>query len=473
MNELSTLSKYWAIEPDTLKNMHSLLSDKRAGISFVSGSSQTKNKASYDIKNGVAIINIQGVITPKADLFTMIFGGTSLETIGENLKTALEDDEVKSILFNVDSPGGVALGTAETAEIIHQAKTIGQKPIWSYVGRNCCSAAYWLASATEKIIVHRSALLGSIGVVSTIPIQEQAGTDGYRNIEIVSSNAKNKRPDPRTQEGLNEIRQELDSIETEFITSISKYRGLPIELIKSDFGQGGVMIGAKVTEVGMADELGTFEETIAKMSVNNFKRLNSQNSNFNNNIGVKTMNENQNTISKNIVSAKYLKEEFPEIVETLQKESFDNGVQEGLEAGKLVGFENGKLEGAKAERERLSAIDRAALNGYEDLVAEAKKDSKMTAEKLALRIIEAEKSKGNSYLASIKNAETKLPQIDHSAALEIKDKTAIDPNTPVEERAEAEWNSNTAIRAEFNGDKEAFMAFYKANENGQIKLKNN
>ena len=57
-----------------------------------------------------------------------------------------------------------------------------------------------LASATEKIIVNPSALVGSIGVVTTIPVQEQPDQDGYKNIEIVSSNAALKRPDPKTKE---------------------------------------------------------------------------------------------------------------------------------------------------------------------------------------------------------------------------------------------------------------------------------
>ncbi len=190
-------------------------------------------------------------------------------------------------------------------------------------------------------------MLGSIGVVSTIPIQEQANIDGYKNFEIVSSNAKNKRPDPRTDEGLAEIRQELDVIETEFITSISKYRGLPTELIKNDFGKGGVMIGMKATAVGMADELGTFEEVIARMAANDFKKLNNFNNNlnnFNNNVGIKTMSENQNIISKDRITVKYLKDEFPDIVEALQRESFDSRIQEGMEAGKQIGFENGKSE---------------------------------------------------------------------------------------------------------------------------------
>lgn len=122
MNELTTISKYWAIEPDALKNIFSTIRERQPNLSLFSMESKNNNKGSYDIKNGVAIIDIQGVITPRADLFTSLFGGTSLESIQENIKSAIENKEVKSILLNVDSPGGVALGTSETAEIINTAK---------------------------------------------------------------------------------------------------------------------------------------------------------------------------------------------------------------------------------------------------------------------------------------------------------------------------------------------------------------
>jgi ClpP class serine protease len=105
----------------------------------------------------VAIILIQGVIMPRMDLFTLLFGGTVLDCLAKDFQNALESDEVKAILLDIDSPGGVAVGTSEMVDIIFNAHT--KKPVWSYVGRNCCSAAYWLAIAAKKIITHKSALL--------------------------------------------------------------------------------------------------------------------------------------------------------------------------------------------------------------------------------------------------------------------------------------------------------------------------
>jgi hypothetical protein len=127
-----------------------------------------------------------------------------------------------------------------------------------------------------------------------------------------------------------------------------------------------------------------------------------------------------------------------------------------------------RQEGAKAERERLLALDEVAIAGHEDLLAKAKADPTMTAEKLALEIVKADKAKGNGHIASLKAAEAAMPKVEPSAPAP----TAAVGATP-EERAENEWNAKAEIRAEFNGDKAAFIAYSVANENGQVKqLKN-
>jgi hypothetical protein len=61
--------------------------------------------------------------------------------------------------------------------------------------------------------MERTGIVGSIGVVAAIPKQVSADKDGYVDIEIVSSNAPNKRPDPTTKTGSAEIRSTLDAIE--------------------------------------------------------------------------------------------------------------------------------------------------------------------------------------------------------------------------------------------------------------------
>lgn len=407
--DLQNVSKHWAIEPSALQCLRTDLSELQSGLSLFAQKPLARTYTST-IRDGIAVVPVHGIITARTDLFTFLMGGTGLDILARDIQTALDDDDVKGIMLDFDSPGGVAVGPSEMAAIIRNAAD--WKPVWAYVGRSCCSAAYWLASATDRIVAEKTAMLGSIGVVSSIPVQESADADGYKQIEVVSTNAKNKRPDPRTPEGLDTIRSELDALESEFIDAVATYRNVSVETVKSDFGQGGVLIGDAAINAGMADSMGTYESTLYELSQQTKK-------------GEKTMD--------------------PQSITEEQIAAY-------------------RAEGAKAERERLLALDDMIVAGHEDLLAKAKLDPEMTAEKLAVEIIKAEKAKGNDYLAGLKKAEENLPQVTPSA------KATTTVGATPEERAENEWNSNPDIRAEFGGDKAAFFAFRIAQENGQIKV---
>jgi len=444
MNDILKIAKYWAIEPDFLKTV------SREALSTKSENT-LDNTRSVKVRDCTAIIPIHGPITARNTFFSMFAGGTSLETLAKDFREAINNEDIKAILFDIDSPGGVAVGPFEMAEMIYNARS--QKPIYSYIGRNGSSAAYWLASATEKIIVNPSALVGSIGVVTTIPVQEQPDQEGYKNIEIVSSNAALKRPDPRTKEGLAEIRRELDGLESTFINSIAKYRSITSEIVKSDFGQGGVVIGSQAVNQNMADALGTYEEVLAnlnkKFSINSNNQIMSKDQN-------KEINANQ--ILKSEINANYINKEFPDVAKAI--------VNEAAEAIKKEAFESG----AKNERDRILAIEAASLPGHEDLIEEAKKDGSITAEKLALKIISAEKQKGSSYLANTKSAEEEMPKITPNVEVKAKQKEKIDANLPLEQRAKALWDENTALRNEFGDDFESYHAFAKAEESNQVRI---
>jgi len=444
------VSKYWAIEPDYLK-----------AISKESLSTRSEkplnNSRSVSIRDGTAIIPVHGVITARTTLFSLFAGGTSLEDLAKDFNEALNSDDVTSILLDIDSPGGVAVGPYEMAEMIFKARS--KKPIYSYIGRNGSSAAYWLASASTKIFVNPSALVGSIGVVTTIPVQEQPDMDGYKNIEIVSSNANLKRPDPKTKEGLAEIRRELDDLESTFIESIAKYRYITPEIIKADFGGGGVVIGKEAVKRNMADALGTYEEVL--------NLLNQQNQSITINNQIMSNKENQTNagISKKEITADYIKKEFPDVTSAI--------IQEVSEDIKKSAFNEGVETGKKQERDRILAIESAALPGHEDLIEEAKKDGSITAEKLALKIIAAEKNKASDYLANTKKAEEEIPKIEPNIDKSDSGKKQIPKDAPLETRAKSIWESNAKIRAEFGEDFDAYFAFAKANESGQVRILSN
>ena len=454
MNDLFKIGKYWAIEPDYLKaiSKESLSTRSEKPLS---------NSRSVSIRDGTAIIPIHGVITARTTLFSLFAGGTSLEDLAKDFSEALNSNEVTSILLDIDSPGGVAVGPFEMAEMIFKVRSdkSQRKPIYSYIGRNGSSAAYWLASATEKIFVNPSALVGSIGVVTTIPVQEQPDMDGYKNIEIVSSNANLKRPDPKTKEGLAEIRRELDDLESTFIESIAKYRSITPEIIKADFGGGGVVIGKEAVKRNMADALGTYEEVLGLLNQQN------QSITINNQIMSNKENQTNADISKKEITADYIKKEFPDVTKDI--------IQEVSEDIKKSAFNEGVEAGKKQERDRILAIESAALPGHEDLIEEAKKDGSITAEKLALKIIAAEKNKASDYLANTKKAEAEIPKIEPNIDKSDSGEKQIPKDAPLETRAKSIWESNAKIRAEFGEDFDAYHAFAKANESGQVRILSN
>jgi len=101
----------------------------------------------------VAVIPVYGVIMNRS-----AWCGTSVSDVRQMLRQALGDPTIGSILFDFDSPGGSVDGVPELAAEILASR--GQKPMGAAVNTECCSAAYWLASACDELEI--AALAGFV-----------------------------------------------------------------------------------------------------------------------------------------------------------------------------------------------------------------------------------------------------------------------------------------------------------------------
>ncbi|ABB73366.1 protein C Serine peptidase. MEROPS family S49 [Nitrosospira multiformis ATCC 25196] len=245
----------WALHKETFESL--IRNAHAAGPGLKFPASQRKSVS----QDGVAVIDITGPITPRASFLSLLFGGTDVETIQQDLSAALADSSVNKIVLNIDSPGGVVSGVSPLADQIFSARSI--KPIESFVSGMGASAAYWLAAATSHITISDTALVGSIGVVGTaIDDKARQQMQGVIFHQIVSSNAPKKRPDPATPEGLQVLQKEIDSLASVFTAKVARYRGVNEMKVNSDFGQGGVLVGVEAVRAGLADAIGTFESTL-------------------------------------------------------------------------------------------------------------------------------------------------------------------------------------------------------------------
>jgi ClpP class serine protease len=250
----------WAIEPQWLSTILEIANREGEGPEAVAAQlgRPLDNTRTVTVRDRVAVIPITGPIFRYANAFSAISGGTSVQVLSQDLETALASGDVDAVVLDVNSPGGQVDGIDELAAQIVAGRA--RKPIVAYAGGSCCSAAYWLASAADEIVIGTTSIVGSIGVLHAVP---DPAAKSAKDIEIVSSRAPRKVPDVTTKQGRADIQATVDAVESVFVATVARNRGVTEKKVVTDFGQGGVLVGEAALAAGMADRIGSFESTMA------------------------------------------------------------------------------------------------------------------------------------------------------------------------------------------------------------------
>jgi ClpP class serine protease len=275
-------AQHWLILPEALEKILAIANrdidssvlvaaradwERREALATQNGRRLDNTRTVERRSNGVAVVPVTGPIMRYSNLMTDFSGATSLSVFAKDFASTFMDPQVNAIVLNFDTPGGDARGINEGAAQIATAVAQGTKPILAYAGGTSASAGYWLMAAVgqDNITIDRTAVVGSIGVVTTVEdTTERDAKTGKRTYQIVSSNAPNKRPDPSTDAGRAQFQAVVDDLEKTFIASVAAYRGISPETVISDFGRGGVLVGDAAVKAGMADHIGSLESTISR-----------------------------------------------------------------------------------------------------------------------------------------------------------------------------------------------------------------
>ncbi len=252
-------SELWAITPEGLEQIIAIAQgcgDLEAVAAKLGG--RLPNTRNVQNRDGVAVIPVIGPIFRYANVFTEISGATSIQTLATDFSAALADPAIKAIVLEVDSPGGMAAGVSEFAAMVRAGTA--KKPVVAYVSNFGASAGYWIPSAAQKIVVADTAMLGSIGMVLRVGITKDSGT-----VEIVSSQSPFKRVDASTDDGRDRIQATVDAMAAVFVESVARYRGVSVDHVLFNFGQGSLLVGRDAVQAGLADQLGSLESTIKQL----------------------------------------------------------------------------------------------------------------------------------------------------------------------------------------------------------------
>lgn len=250
----------WAIHPGHLAGMLSNLPTNHAALN---NAKATGKKQGAKKQGAIAVIPIVGPLSKRYSFFSMLFGGTSMVEIGRLVTTAAADDDVSAIVLDIDSPGGTVAGTEELSSIIFDARS--RKPIIGFSDGTLASAAYWIGSAAHKLVISKSAGVGSIGVVVIhTDYSEQDAKAGVRHTVLTAGKYKavGNSAAPLSEEDRKIIQDRLEYTHSVFIDAVAKNLDLPAELVRSTMADGGVHIGDQAVKIGMAHQTGTFSDAV-------------------------------------------------------------------------------------------------------------------------------------------------------------------------------------------------------------------
>lgn len=194
-----------------------------------------------------ATIAVEGVLTEKPNLMAMIFGGgnTTYRSITAAISEAEANQNIDQIVLDINSPGGQFDGLFSVLEAISAAG----KPVRAEVRNLAASAAYAIASQADEIVAHnRASRVGSIGVVADFFVWGN-------QVAIASTEAPEKRPDVRTEEGRAVVRKQLDAMHEIFVDVIATGRNLNSSQVNADFGRGAVLLAGEALRRGMIDAI--------------------------------------------------------------------------------------------------------------------------------------------------------------------------------------------------------------------------
>lgn len=428
MKLLDIVTGPWAIQPEKLLEIQAIYATHLRGdkidIEAVEkrlGRPLANEPKGYEIRDGVAVLPVSGVLAKRMNLLSQISGGASYEIIGKDFAQAVADPSVEAIALVIDSPGGAVDGVQQLASQILAAR--GIKPIGAIADGTMASAAYWLgANADIVVAASNTTVVGSIGVVAShTDVSGQQEKLGVKTTEITAGKYKRiaSQFGALTDEGRADIQAKVDYLYELFVGDVAQARSVPVDKVLEDMADGRVFIGQQAVAAGLVDGVSTLDGLIA------------------------TLKQRAAGVAAKPTGAtmdiQTLKAEHPELVSAIAAE----------------------------ERARILAVEAQALPGHEALIAQLKADGQTSGPEAAAQVLAAERNRLGQRAEQL---HADAPEPVAFAATPADEPVANDSALPLDQRAKAQWESSADLQKEFGGSFGAYVAYLKNHEAGRARV---
>jgi capsid assembly protease len=481
MKLLDLLTAPWAIDPDKLREIQAIYATHLRGekididaIEARLGRPLANEQQTYQIQQGgVAVLSLEGVMAPKANLFMRVSGGVSTQQANTQIESAIADPRVTALVLAIDSPGGSVFGTPELAATVRELSAT--KPIVTVSEATLASAAYWAGSAANGVYISGPTVqVGSIGVVATHSYDPRAAAT---TTEITAGKYKRIASDnaPLSAEGLAYLQGRVDHLYSVFVDAVASQRGTTPESVLAHMADGRIFIGQQAIDAGLVDGFATVDAMVERLATDPAAFARRRRAVFA--LGGRA------TPSADAAGVQTPAPPAKPVPLAIQPTPTSQGIhpmdRATLEAQHPQLFAQLQSEfqaaGASAERARIQAVEAALIPGHEALIAALKFDGKTTGGDAALAVNQAERTLRTSQGAALTKeapqplATTPAPTVDTAAADKSKAEQARLESLPVEDRCKAEWDARADIRAEFASLAD-YTALVKAEQAGKVRV---
>ena len=211
-------------------------------------------KAAYAVRDdGVAVVPLRGVCGRHLSEFAMECGGCDVDRVREAVAAADDDPLVRAIVLDVDSPGGSVRGVVECADVVRGTR----KPVVACAADQCASAAYWIASQADFLVVGPTADVGSVGVYCAVLDESRAYDARGLRVDMIASGANKGAGYPGTaltDEQRAVLQSQVDYVATLFKAAVM--RGRAGDEPDDSILDGRCLVGAQAVAANLADAVG-------------------------------------------------------------------------------------------------------------------------------------------------------------------------------------------------------------------------
>lgn len=214
--------------------------------------SDDDSEPAYIVENGVATIDVRGLLVPETSSDYRSWGVTGYANLADYIQQANDDYSVERIVLDIDSGGGYVAGLDGITESIYQSA----KPIETFVSGDMYSAAYWLGASTIKVTASKQSGIGSIGVY-VVHTEESGWLERYGEKVSLFRSGKWKAAFnsfmPLTDDEKTRLQEGVDESASIFFNHVAAQRNVDAKTVKG--WEGDVFTAVKAKELGLIDAI--------------------------------------------------------------------------------------------------------------------------------------------------------------------------------------------------------------------------